>query len=164
MKEFSIPLKKDYQRPVIELYKLPTLIDTGSVIPVFSIVPAVFEKYFESKLILNDGFIGGFGGEERGSVYSIKNFEIGKLIFKDFEVFVPRKPRLQFPFLLSATLFYGMEYTVDTINNNFIVRMKDEQNFERDFKIKELNGKLYPQIDGILIQDVDSFLLDWVIY
>ena len=44
MKEFSIPLKKDYQRPVIELYNLPTLIDTGSVIPVFSIFPTTIEK------------------------------------------------------------------------------------------------------------------------
>ena len=164
MKEFSIPMKKNYQRPVIKLYNLSTLIDTGSVIPVFSIVPEVFEKYFESKLILEDGFIGGFGGEERGSVYSIKNFQVGDLIFNDFEVFVPQEPRLKFPFLLSATLFYGMEYTVDTINEKFTVRMKDEQSFEREFKIKDIHGKLYPQIDGVLIQDVDSFLLDWVIW
>lgn len=164
MKEFSIPLKKDYERPVIELYNLPTLIDTGSVIPVFSIFPSILEKYFETKLILENESIEGFGGKERGSVYSIKNFEIGELIFKDFEVFVPTRPKVQFPFLLSSTLFYGMEYTFDTINDNFIVRMKDEQNFERDFKIKSLRNKLYPQIDGVLIQDVDSFLLDWVIF
>ena len=164
MKEFSIPLQKKYERPIIKLYNLPTLIDTGAVIPVFSIVPAIFEKYFETKLILKDGSISGFGGTERGSVYSIKNFKIGDLIFKDFEVFVPYEPRLKFPFLLSATLFYGMEYTFDTVNGNFIVRMTDEQKLERDFKIKELRGKLYPQIDGILIQDVDSFLVDWYIF
>ena len=164
MKEFAMPLKKDYQRPVIELYKLPTLIDTRSVIPVFSIFPSIFEKYFESKLLLENESIDGFGGKERGSVYSIKNFEIGELKFKDFEVFVPERPRLQFPFLLSATLFYGMDYEFDTINEKFIVRMKDEQNFERDFKIKELRGKLYPQIDGILIQDVDTFLQDFYIF
>ena len=164
MKEFSIPMKKDYQRPVIELYNLPTLIDTGSVIPVFSIYPSIFEKYFETKLILENYSIEGFGGEERGSVYSIKNFEIGKLIFKDFEVFVPREPHLKFPFLLSATLFYGMNYEIDNINEKFTVRMKDEQNFERDFKIKNLRGKLYPQSDGVLIQDVDSFLIDyWIV-
>lgn len=164
MKEFSIPMKKDYQRPVIELYNLPTLIDTGSVIPVFSIYPPIFEKYFETELIFENEFIEGFGGEERGSVYSIKNFEIGKLIFKDFEVFVPTRPKIQFPFLLSATLFYGMNYEIDNLNNNFIVRMKDEQKFEREFKIKEINNKLYPQIDGVLIQDVDSFLLDCKIF
>ena len=164
MKEFSIPLKKDYQRPVIELYNLPTLIDTGSVIPVFSMYQPIFEKYFETKLILENESIEGFGGKERGSVYSIKNFQVGELIFNDFEVFVPREPRLKFPFLLSATLFYGMNYEIDNINGNFIVRMKDEQNFERDFKIKSLHNKLYPQIDGVLIQDVDSFLIDPMIF
>ena len=164
MKEFSIPLKKNYERPIIELYNLDSLIDTGAIIPVFSIVPAVFEKYFDSKLILKDGFIGGIGGYERGSVYSIKNFEIGELKFKDFEVFVPLNPRIRFPFLLSATLFYGIDYEFDTINGKFIVRMKDEQSCERDFKIKDLGGRLYPQIDGTLIQDIDIFLHDGYIF
>ena len=164
MKEFSIPLKKPYERPIIELYRLPTLIDTCSIMPVFSIEPAIFEKYFDSKLILENGFIGSIGGYERGSVYSIKNFEIGELKFKDFEVFVPDEPRIRFPFLLSATLFYGMDYEFDTINGKFIVRMKDEQSFERDFKIKDLDGRLYPQIDGTLIQDIDIFLHDGYIF
>ena len=161
MKEFSIPLKKDYERPVIELYNLSTLIDTGEIIPVFSMEVSNIKKYFDIKLVLQDGFIGGFDGIVRGSVYSIKNFEVGKLIFNDFEVFVPREPKVKYPFLLSATLFYGMDYEFDTINGNFIVKMKDEQKFERDFKIKELRGQLYPQIDGVLIQDVDIFLHDW---
>ena len=164
MKEFSIPLKKDYERPVIELYNLSTLIDTGAIIPVFSMEVSNIKKYFDIKLVLQDGFIGGFDGIVRGSVYSIKNFEVGKLIFNDFEVFVPREPKVKYPFLLSATLFYGMDYEFDTINGNFIVKMKDEQKFEREFKIKELRGQLYPQIDGVLIQDIDIFLHDWFIY
>lgn len=164
MKEFSIPLKKDYERPVIELYNLSTLIDTGAIIPVFSMEVSNIKKYFDIKLILQDGFIGGFDRIVRGSVYSIKNFEVGKLIFNDFEVFVPREPKVKYPFLLSATLFYGMDYEFDTINGNFIVKMKDEQKFERDFKIKELRGQLYPQIDGVLIQDIDIFLHDWFLF
>ena len=163
MKEFSIPLKKDYQRPVIELYNLSTLIDTGAIIPVFSMEVSNIKKYFDIKLVLQDGIIGGFDGFVKGSVYSIKNFQVGELIFNDFEVFVPVKPTLQFSFLLSATLFYGMSYEVDNINEKFTVRMKDEQNLERDFKIKSLNNKLYPQIDGVLIQDTDIFLRDvWI--
>ena len=45
MKEFSIPLKKDYERPVIELYNLSTLIDTGAIIPVFSMEVSNIKKY-----------------------------------------------------------------------------------------------------------------------
>ena len=164
MKEFSIPLMNDYTRPVIELYKLPTLIDTGALIPVFSIFPSTLEKYFDIKLILQNEHITGFGGEEKGSVYSISNFKVGDLIFNDFEIFVPQKPKLQFPFLLSANLFHSMIYEIDTINKKFTVKMNDEQSFNRECKIKKIRGQLYPQIDGVLFQDVDIFLHDfWII-
>ena len=155
MREFSIPLKRKYERPIIELYKLPALIDTGAVVPVFSIFPAIIEKFFDAKIILPNKFIGGL---EAGAVYSIPEFKIGELVFENFEVFVPNEPRLKFPFLLSATLFYGTIYEFDTINEKFTVRMKDTQSLKRDFKIKDLNGKLFPQVDGILIQDVETEL------
>ena len=77
MKEFSVPLLNKYERPIIELYNLPTLIDTGAVIPVASVYPSIFEKYFETTLIVENQFIGGIGGLERGAVYSIAEFKIG---------------------------------------------------------------------------------------
>ena len=164
MKEFSIPLLSKYERPIIELYKLPTLIDTGALIPVVSIFSSTIEKYFDIKLILPNEHISGFGGYEKGSVYSIAEFKVGELTFTDFEVFVPEEPRLKFPFLLSATLFHGMAYEVDTINQKFTVRMQDDQPLERDFKIREIRGELLPQIDGVLIQDADIFLKPYIFF
>lgn len=161
MKEFAISTDPDYQRPVIELYNLPTLIDTGAVIPVISIYPSIIEKYFDMKLIMQNKSISGFGGEEGGSIYSISEFKIGELNFENFECFVPNEPKLKFPLLLSATLFYGMIYEFNTINNKFVVRANNEQSFKRNFKIKSIKGKLYPQIDGILCQDTDLYLKDF---
>ena len=164
MKEFTLPLSWEYERPVIELYNLPALIDTVAIIPVVSMFPSIFEKHFDAKIILQNGFITGFGGIEKGSVYSISEFKIGEMIFNDFEVFVPEEPKIKFPFLLSATLFYGMSYEFDTINKKFTVRMNDEQSLAREFKIKELRGQLYPQIDGVLLQDIDIELVDFRIF
>ena len=161
MKEFSIPLISKYSRPTIELYRMPTLIDTGAVIPVVSIFPYTLEKTFSAEMILSRGYIKGFGGKEYGSVYSLKNFKIGDLTFENFEVFVPYEPNIKFPFLLSATLFYGLIYEIDTINQKFTVRMKEEQPLTREFKIKDLDGQLYPQIDGVLFQDIDIELQDF---
>lgn len=73
-------------------------------------------------------------------------------------MFVPNEPRLKFPFLLSATLFYGTVYEFDTINGKFTVRLTDDQSLKRDFKIKDLNGRVLPQLDGILFQDIDMEL------
>ncbi len=42
--------------------------------------------------------------------------------------------------------------------------MKGEQSSEREFKIKDLDGKLYPQIDGTLIQDIDIELYDFYFF
>ena len=163
MKEFSLPLVEKYTRPVIKLYNLPALIDTGAIIPVISIFPSIFEKYFESKLILENGTISGIGGDEFGAVYSLTNFKIGDLNFKDFEVFVPYEPRLQFPILLGATLFHSMIYEIDTLNQKFTVRMNDDQPLNREFKIKKVKGNLYPQIDGVLFDDIDIFLREFCI-
>lgn len=164
MKEFSIPLLNKYERPIIKLYNLSAMIDTGAVIPVFFISPVIIEKFFETKLILSNTSIGGLGGSEKGSVYSISEFKVGELTFENFEFFVPDEPKFRFQFLLSATLFYGMEYTFDTINGKFIVRMKDNQPLKRDFKVKNLDGKLYPQIDGVLLQDIDIDLIDYYLF
>ena len=146
MKQFSLALAPKYERPLIDLYGMPALIDTGAVIPVFSIYPQLLEIAFESKLIALDKQISGFGGEDNGSIYEIKNFMIGKLIFKNLEVFVPDEPKIKYPILLSATMFYGMAYEIDTINNTFNVRLRDETLLERNFKIISLRGRLYPQI------------------
>jgi len=164
MKEFSLPLMGEYVRPAIKLYGMPTLIDTGAVVPVFSVYPYFLEKTFAATMILPRGHIKGFGGKDYGSVYSLKNFKIGDLTFENIEVFVPDAPDFKFRFLLSATLFHGMDYEFDTINQKFTVRMKDDQHLTREFKIKNLDGKLFPQIDDVLFQDEDIELQDCQIF
>ena len=164
MKEFSIPLIKKYPYPVIEICKLPALIETGAVIPEMPMYPSMFEKIFDAKIIYPHEDILGIGGREKGAVYSISKFQIGELIFNDFEIFVPDEPNLQFPILLSANLFYGMIYEVDRINQKFTVRMKENQPLQREFKLKKFKGELYPQIDGVLFEDTDIFLRDYQIF
>ena len=46
-------------------------------------------------------------------------------------------------------MFFGTAYKIDTINKKFTLRM-DSETLTRSFKIKKLNGKLFPQIDGII--------------
>ena len=163
MKEFSIPLNPEYERPVINLYNLPALIDTGAVVPIFSIYTELLEKYFKTKKILEDTSVGGIGGSANGSVYSIAEFKIGELIFENFEVFVPNEPAIRFPISLSASLFHGMNFEFDRINGKFIVRMKDDQNLKRDFKLKEIRSEIYPEVDGFLVKDIDINLHNYPI-
>lgn len=146
MKEFSVDLIPSFQRPVIKLYEMTTLIDTGAVIPTFSLSPEILKSMFNAKLIFKNAQIGGFGGNCLGDIYSLENFKIGELNFDILEVFVPQNSVTKHPFLLSATMFSGMDYDFDTINSKFIISIPDEMSFHREFHIQDLKGKLYTQI------------------
>ncbi len=155
MKEFSMPLKKlgaNYL-PIIDYHDIPTLVDTGAVIPVFSIKPSILSNRLKAELISENKAISGFGGKATGDIYSLPKFTIGKMNFRNCEVFVPHKIILEnLPIILSASMFYGTHFAFDTINGRFIVKMNDNQPYDRAFKIKEKNGILYPVVNGVLVQ------------
>ena len=156
MAKIAIPLSAEYQRPVIELYGVEALVDTGAVIPMFSLPSIMVEKVFAGEKLLGNQYI---GGEALGDVYRLPDFKIGEITYSPLEVFVPRKGKLSFPILLSDTLFLGTSYTVDTAGSRLVIDTKDTP-ATREFKILSLKGKLYPQIDGVLIQDTGLLLND----
>lgn len=50
MKGYTLSLNYNYKRPVIKLYGIDTLIDTGAVIPVFSIPEELLKKSIQRKI------------------------------------------------------------------------------------------------------------------
>ncbi|MBR3622611.1 MAG: hypothetical protein IKN43_04600 [Selenomonadaceae bacterium] len=153
--EFTLELQPKYLRPIIKLYEIPTLIDTGAVIPVFSFTGSDMRDIFNATLIKNNAEISGFGGNDKGAVYSIPEFSIGSIDFNPFEVLVPENLRIKYPILLSAPVFYGTNYEFDTRNSLFKVKWENDYPRKRSFKITELKGELYPQINGVLLQISD---------
>ncbi|MBR3722334.1 MAG: hypothetical protein IKN12_06155 [Selenomonadaceae bacterium] len=154
--QFTLELQPKYLRPIIKLYEIPTLIDTGAVIPVFSFTESDMNDIFNATLIKNDAEITGFGGNDKGSVYSIPDFSIGSITFSPFEVFVPEILRIKYPILLSAPVFYGTDYEFDTRRSLFKVSWGDDYPKNRSFKITKLKGELYPQVNGALLQISDK--------
>ncbi len=153
MNTFCLDLKKNYQRPVIELYGVSTIIDTGAMIPTFSLPIPLLEKAFKAKLVMEEASFGGFGGKCEGAIYSLENFQVGVLNFAPLEVFVPKIPVGNHPFLMSASMLYGTEYCFNTYESKFMVTIPDGFSLSRDFRLKYLQGELYAQIDGVLLQD-----------
>lgn len=159
----SLPLEKERQRPVVELYGMQALIDTGAVIPMVSMPAKAVEKMFSAVKVKGNVSLGGIGGRSAGDIYAIPLFSIGEIKYEPFEVFVPYVSKITFPILLSSTLFYGMSYTVDTVEGKFIIDTKNAL-LKRKFRIKDLHGELYPQIDDTLIQDGSMLVEDLAIY
>ena len=57
-------------------------------------------------------------------------------------------------------MFYGTDYEFDTINNKFIINVPDEEKLKRSFYLKDLHGRLYAQIDEVLLQEVDNNIIE----
>jgi len=151
----SIPML-EYKRPVIDIMGHPALIDTGAVIPMTNFSPEVLEILYNAKLQIRDKEIGGIGGKTKGDVYALYNFKIGVITYEKLDVFVPKNRDFRFAFLLSATMFHGTKYSFDTLNENnkhFNVEINKESLLHRTFEIKDLQGQLCAQIDGVLLQD-----------
>ena len=160
----KIPILKEYQRPVIEIYNNWALIDTGAVIPVLSMHPKKVQQDFSGEIVKEGLPIGSIGGESTGDVYRLPEFRVGGLAFSPFDVFVPRQPLMKFPILLSATMFFNMDYTIKNTMGEFIVDTGDTpESHKIEFKLLSLKGGLYPQVDGVLIQDGGLLLADLAI-
>lgn len=158
MKTFTMKMN-GHQRPVIDLYGAEAIIDTGAIIPMTSYSPELVTLAWKATPKLLGTSIGGIGGESRGDVYTLYNFQVGDLIFDELDVFIPYEPDVTYSFLLSATMFHGMkidfDLTVDE-NQSFIVNIPENVDLHRKFNVTDLKGKLCIQIDGILIQEDDK--------
>ena len=155
MHKFQIPMM-GFRRPVIKLYGENALIDTGAIVPVIS-VPVELMKLAWSATLIKEGVeIGGIGGQSQGDIYALKNFCVGDLVFDKIEVFVPHIPDTQFKYLLSATMFHNTKYSFDvqnTDNQIFTVQVPENEPLHRVFEVKDLEGKLYIQVNGELLKD-----------
>lgn len=158
MKSFSIKLNGK-QRPVMDLYGNEAIIDTGAVVPMATFSPEVLKLAWDAELVKDNIEIGGISGTTKGSIYRLHDFRIGDFIFDELDIFVSYKKSIQFSFLLSSTLFNGTNFQFDMIDKNnqtFTVNIPDEVELHRHFRLKDISGQIYAEIDGVLLQD-DSF-------
>lgn len=133
--------------------KLIALIDTGASLPVW-VGSREILLLLGAKPSGDEGSFTGFGGSTKGIIYEIPAFNIGELTYPnmpivlqdDFTVkrvingrLVETKPI--YNIVLSASLFYGMIYEVDTINSKFKITIPDN-NMVRRTHIKSVNGEL----------------------
>lgn len=150
-----------YQRPVIEIMGHPALIDTGAIIPMTNFSPEVLTILYNAELVSKNKSIGGIEGKSNGDIYTLHNFKVGPLNFKKLDVFVPYNRDFRFAFLLSASMFHGLKYSFDMMDDKkqtFSIKIAKDTVLNKEFSIKELNGQLLAQVDGVLLQnDFDMY-------
>lgn len=142
MPQFELPLDTNQIRPVISLPKysnIKVLIDTGATIPVWVIDENILIKLFNARDTgLTESF-GGFGGCVQGKIYEI-DLELGFLRFSKLKIIASPLPKVGFHMIFSASMFKGLKYEIDNINNKFIVKMIAGDNSERKLNFVKENG------------------------
>ena len=143
MKQFTLWLSEDEQRPIVRLRNgvaLDAMLDTGAVFPIWV---STKERLLDigGTFDRSDIPFGGFGGLTKGDLYRIPTFCVGDLVFPQFPVILSPHD-LPCQILLSATMFNRLVYEVDDKNHLLNFSIPDGESLVRPLHIREVNGRL----------------------
>ncbi|MBO6178646.1 MAG: hypothetical protein J6O04_05710 [Selenomonadaceae bacterium] len=149
MKQFTLPLDKERQRPTLYLesfFRLSAMLDTGAVLPVWVEDEELLQSIGAIQIAENQPF-GGFGGMTTGTLYRIPLFRCGDLMFPELPI-IASHSELSCQMILSATMFSGLIYEIDDFHHNFNVTIPDKESLVRKLVVEDNNGKLHVLCSG----------------
>lgn len=143
MKQFTLRLDATQQRPVVLLKNsLTALLDTGAYIPVWTDEEDILASVMGGKLVKRNVPFTGFGGIAYGNLYQV-TLEIGDLVFPNMHIVANSELNTSYNLILSATMFDGLIYEIDTKAHRLNVSVPDEESIVRNLRIVDKNEKVY---------------------
>lgn len=143
MNQFTLPLREEFQRPVIYLSELnlDAMLDTGSIFPVWCTKEAILRELGGEKI--DDAFpFGGFGGMTTGKLYSLPVFRLGNLVYPHMKIIACEYPSMTWPLILPATMFNHLIYEINNKTHRLNITVPDDESISRNLTIKDENGHL----------------------
>jgi len=157
--EFVLRLSEDYKKPTINIDEMVVLIDTGADVPTFMLTEKQLKDVYNAKLFksVDDKGeplkIGGFGGKCTGKIYELEMFKLGELIFPNMRVFVPDNGIKGIDIVISASMFDGLMYDIDTINHTLTVHVPEKEQLIRRVKLEDKDGNIIVLLNGKRVDD-----------
>ena len=141
MKQFTLKLDKNRQRSVVLLSNgLTALLNTGAYIPVWTDVEDILVSDMDAELIKENVPLSGFGGSTYGNLYKV-SIDIGGIFYPNMHIIANNDINAPFNLILSATMFDGLIYQIDTVNHVLNIDVPDHESNIRNLKIENKNGK-----------------------
>ena len=138
-----LQLDKNDQRPVVyteQFHGCTALLDTGALFPVWTASEDAL-KELGGKLVKDDISFTGFGGSVNAKLYEL-TVSLEKIIYPNMHLIYCEDDNIPGYLLISATMFNGMLYTIDT--ENHVVRIDTRSNqVAYNLKIEDKDGKLH---------------------
>ena len=94
------------------------------------------------KLVKKNVPFTGFGGTAYGNLYQV-TLEIGDLMFPNMHIVANSELNTSYNLILSATMFDGLIYEIDTKAHRLSVSVPDEESIVRNIRIVDSAGKTY---------------------
>lgn len=143
MKQYTLRLDKTRQRPVVILNNgLTALLDTGAYIPVWTDDEDILISEMGAALVEKDVSLSGFGGSTLGNLYKV-NLDIGGIMYPGMNIIANNEINATFNLILSATMFEGLIYQIDTVNHMLNIEIPDWESNVRNLKVVNEDGKTF---------------------
>lgn len=145
----TVELDNKARRPIAQIDWFDgcrALLDTGSIFPIWNGAGDELEQIFNAKLIKKGISFSGFGGEAKGDLYRV-NFKFDKLYYIDMPIVASELQNENGHMIISATMFDGMTYEIDTVNKKLNVDTKDNQPI-RILRLSDDNNNLSVYLAG----------------
>lgn len=143
MKQYTLRLDKTRQRPVVILNNgLTALFDTGAYIPVWTDDEDILISELGAVLVRGNMPLSDFGGSTFGNLYQV-NLEVGGILYPSMHMIANNEINATFNLILSATMFEGLIYQIDTVNHVLNVEIPDWESNIRNLRVVNEDGKIF---------------------
>lgn len=143
MKQYILRLDKTRQRSVVILNNgLTALFDTGAYIPVWTDDEDILISELDAVLVRENVLLSGFGCSTFGNLYKV-NLDLGGILYPSMHIIVNNEINAAFSLILSATMFAGLIYQIDTVNHMLNIEIPDWESNVRNLRIVNENGKTF---------------------
>ena len=143
MKQYTLKLDNTRQRPVVILNNgLTALLDTGAYIPVWTDDEDILTSELGAELVKKDVPLSGFGGCTLGNLYKV-NIDIGGILYPNMHIIANNDINATFNLILSATMFEGLVYQIDTVNHVLNIEIPDKESNVRNLRVEDDEGRLF---------------------
>ncbi|MCM1121933.1 MAG: hypothetical protein NC416_05070 [Eubacterium sp.] len=147
--QITIQLDEKARRPIANISWFNgcrALIDTGALFPIWNGDGVSLEDGFGAKLQKKDIVFGGFGGKARGDLYRV-NFVLNGIYYMDMPIIASELEGTNWNMIISAIMFDGMTYEIDTVNKKLNIDTKDNQPV-RILKLSDDNNNISVYLAG----------------
>lgn len=148
MRQFSLNLDRKNKRPIVLLGNgLTALLDTGAYIPVWTDEEEILISDMGAELVKVNVPLSGFGGFTYGNLYKV-SIDVGGIIYPNMHIIANNDINAAFNLILSATMFDGLVYQIDTVNHVLNVDVPDHESNIRNLRIESKDGRQFVLCTG----------------